>query len=198
MISTPHSTPSTFLNTLRTQTNDAHKMLESLPVSEEIISKDLVISDYIKYLQLMYSTVKQVETEIYPLVHEFVSDLDLRHKSQLIERDLAALSCGLPQLQHVYDFPQPVSTAFAFGILYVIEGSTLGGRYILKNVEQALHLNFNNGASYFAGYQTATGSRWKSFLSDMTKFENETQNSAEIIAGAEFGFNSIYLHLKND
>lgn len=88
-----------------------------------------------------------------------------------------------------------MSVPFAIGIMYVVEGSTLGGRFILKNIQDALGYDETNGASYFAGYGNKTGSHWKKFLKELTDFEKQTNLENEIINGADYGFRIIYEHL---
>ncbi len=47
------------------------------------------------------------------------------------------------------------------GALYVMEGSTLGGRFIARHVEQVLGLEPGRGDAYFQGHGEATGSLWR-------------------------------------
>jgi heme oxygenase len=55
------------------------------------------------------------------------------------------------------------SRAEAFGSMYVVEGSTLGGVLIARDVEPHLGLNSNNGCSYFRCYGEEVGAMWKAF-----------------------------------
>ena len=73
------------------------------------------------------------------------------------------------------------TTAFALGILYVVEGSSLGGRFILKNLETIPGLDNGKGVSYFTGYGNKTGSQWKNFLNFLTTYEEENNCEDEII-----------------
>ena len=47
-----------------------------------------------------------------------------------------------------------------FGAVYVVEGSTLGGRLIARHVEPWLGLNDGQGAAYFRGHGEKTGALW--------------------------------------
>lgn len=55
------------------------------------------------------------------------------------------------------------STAAAFGSLYVLEGSALGGQVIAKSAARALGLAAHNGAAYFNGFRSQTAARWREF-----------------------------------
>lgn len=84
-----------------------------------------------------------------------------RRRLHLLRDDLRALGAapeGLPACP-----PPPLhGPAEAMGSLYVMEGSTLGGRVILKRLD-ALGLP-PESCRYFAGYGDATGAMWKLFL----------------------------------
>jgi heme oxygenase len=51
----------------------------------------------------------------------------------------------------------------AWGSMYVVEGSTLGGVIIARNVERRLGLNHRNGCRYFCCYGTDVRPMWTSF-----------------------------------
>jgi heme oxygenase len=53
--------------------------------------------------------------------------------------------------------------AAAFGALYVVEGSTLGGTIIARQVERSLGFTAGAGCSYFRSYGAALGPMWKAF-----------------------------------
>ena len=49
----------------------------------------------------------------------------------------------------------------ALGVLYVIEGSTLGGKHVAKFVTGRLPLTAEHGVAYFSSYGDQTGVRWR-------------------------------------
>ncbi len=86
----------------------------------------------------------------------------------------------------------PVSTlAEVLGCLYVIEGATLGGQIIARQLQASLGSTTDYGARFFSGYGAATGSQWKAtgaFLSTMA--ERVDQDDA-IVASANATFQSL-------
>jgi len=82
------------------------------------------------------------------------------------------------------------------GILYVIEGSTLGGRVIYKNIHQNLELDADSGAAYFSGYGELTEPLWKGFMAELVAYEQINNTGDEIIAGANHAFNAIHKHFQ--
>jgi len=187
----------TFLDQLRANTADSHKNLESLPVSASVTSPTVTAPAYAHYLKLMRDVIQDTEKNIFPLLQNIFPDLGERRKLQWIDADLAFLNN--PQTESRLPFSENVKTfsaPFAVGILYVVEGSSLGGRFILKNLQSALGYE-ENGVSYFNGYGNKTGSSWKNFLSILTEYEEKNNNGDEIIAGADFAFQAIHRHFSN-
>ncbi|MBE8724356.1 biliverdin-producing heme oxygenase [Flavobacterium hungaricum] len=184
---------SDFLYELKKETADSHKKLESLPVSASILSPDMKIEDYCHYLGLMLDVHHQTETVVFPLLTGIIEDLEKRKKKKLLENDLEFLNCKKETYKSVFE-NTAMSVPFAMGVFYVIEGSTLGGRFILKNVTANEQLFEGNGVSYFSGYGDKTGSYWKSFLNVLEEYEQRFNCGDEIIKGAVFAFESIYNH----
>ncbi|QOG01334.1 biliverdin-producing heme oxygenase [Flavobacterium sp. MDT1-60] len=182
------------MSTLKAKTAASHKRLESLPVSSCILSPDMRIQDYVHYLKLMYDVHHSVEETIFPLLLNVFDDLNDREKRHLIEEDLTFLKYYKPVASPVFNTKKNITIPFASGILYVVEGSSLGGRFILKNIESIQGLNEGKGVSYFSGYGNKTGSYWKTFLNVLTAYEEENNCEEEIIAGAIYAFDCIHDH----
>lgn len=183
-----------FLALLRSETAASHKSLERLPVSESILSPTVNKESYANYLSLMYDIIADTEASIFPVVRGVVPDLGQRSKKQAIACDLINLGVKKSESKIVFVESGNMSTAFALGILYVIEGSSLGGRFILNHISAALGFDAENGARYFAGYGNKTGQMWKNFLETVTSYEAGHDCGAAIIAGADYAFRAIHQH----
>lgn len=192
MINSPNETVSqvSFLDKLRLSTSPLHKQLESVPLSQVIVSPEITVQKYAEYLLVMECIVRDVEAKVYPVVSNFISDINQRKKLSSIQDDLKVL--GFSVLNETTAFDTDFEIPFALGIVYVMEGSTLGGRVILKNIEKQLGFNADDGAKYFSGYKGNTGSLWKSFLFDMVQYEQEHDCGDAIIEGANFAFGIIH------
>jgi heme oxygenase len=85
-----------------------------------------------------------------------VPDLDVGSRSRAPLLARFAADEALPE------FPQPASRAEALGMLYVLEGSTLGGRFILRALtERGIA---DSDLAFLDPYGDRTGARWRSFL----------------------------------
>lgn len=183
-----------FLENLRSKTSPSHTSLEDLPISKIIVDPKITNEDYILYLNLMHDVVKNLEDNIYPILTPIIDDLDQRIKAPILANDILFAKGKIKPFQAPFNTAE-ISVPFAMGMMYVVEGSTLGGRFILKNIQESLGFNEENGASYFSGYGNKTGSFWKKFLNILTDFEDETNSADEIIRGADYAFSTIHKHL---
>ena len=116
-------------------------------------------------------------------------DYETRRKLPSLERDAAAL--GLGEVEKFDDVPRLDTLARAFGSLYVIEGSTLGGQVISRHLTQHLDLTPENGAAFFSSYGPEVGPMWKRFGEAITKFAEGGEHDDEILKGAVDTFESV-------
>jgi heme oxygenase len=59
--------------------------------------------------------------------------------------------------------PRFTSAESLIGALYVLEGSTLGGQVIARQLAESIGVSHGKGASFFYGHGGNTGSHWKDF-----------------------------------
>ena len=186
-----------FAQKLKVETSAMHQELENLPISNAIVKEEVTKEDYLRYLHLMHDVIKDIETSIFPLLYAEVDDLPKRIKTPLIEQDFASLGYTKPQYPPLFkSLNMQTSTAFAMGVLYVIEGSTLGGRVIYKHIHKLLGIDSNSGAAYFAGYGEETGLFWKNFITTLVAYEKNHNTSEKIIEGANYTFQAIKTHFE--
>lgn len=184
-----------FLNDLRNATAAQHKRLEASRLSQNLMSPDVSIEEYTAYLAHMKNVIAWCEENIFPVTADLFDDIESRRKLPLIERDLTLLQSGTKgagvNVPGAYDHTAITHLPAALGYMYVIEGSTLGGRMILNHIKATLGIDEQNGASFFAGYEAETGKLWKRFLDIFSRYtvENDVQNG--VIASAADAFKSI-------
>jgi len=111
--------------------------------------------------------------------------LNARLKLPLLERDLRSLGAGDDFLRTLPACADAASLcrdeASAAGSLYVLEGSTLGGR-VINRVLSGAPWYPATGLAYWDPYGAATGSRWKETLGYLESLPSGW--SDEVIASA--------------
>lgn len=107
-------------------------------------------------------------------------EFEARRRSRLLARDLAALG-GAPREADA----DPIilrGVGEALGLLYVLEGSTLGGRVIRREVESKG--GDMRGLTFLDPYGARAGERWRSFLAVVAA----RPDADAIVTGAVAGF----------
>ncbi|MGV3493633.1 MAG: biliverdin-producing heme oxygenase [Ramlibacter sp.] len=82
-----------------------------------------------------------------------------RSRARFLSRDLEALGLAPPAPVRLPGFR---NAAAAWGSLYVLEGSALGGQVITRSLA-ARGLLPNSGGAYFHGWGEATAAMWREF-----------------------------------
>ena len=85
-----------------------------------------------------------------------------RGRTRLIEQDLQALGEGASAVRRAFDLGFLADRSAAWGSLYVMEGSTLGGQVISKALRSAAWAP-GDGLTYFNPYGRRTAAMWASF-----------------------------------
>jgi heme oxygenase len=150
------------LERLKAETRSAHDRLEaSIDLNRRITSRDAYANLLIRFYGF-HSAWEKVAAPLAPDRSFFAR----RCKTQLLVRDLQALGMRpdeiirLPQCHPLMPLPAP---AAVLGSMYVVEGSTLGGAIIAREVERNLGMNAQTGCAYFRSYGREIASMWKAF-----------------------------------
>jgi heme oxygenase len=102
-----------------------------------------------------------------------------------VTREEKALRFAAERIPGLAEGDAGYRTAF-LGAMYVMEGSTLGGQYIARQVEEALGLEAGVGDAYFRGYGERTGEMWRAFRTVLMEVPEE--ESEIVIAAAQAMF----------
>lgn len=94
------------------------------------------------------------------------------HESTLSLNDTPPMQITLPAIENLGQL---------IGVLYVIEGSTLGGQHIAKYLSNSFGYLGDDGVRFFEGYGEKTSSNWQEFL----LFADSISHHPEYCAAAE-------------
>jgi heme oxygenase (biliverdin-IX-beta and delta-forming) len=155
------------LSRLKHETAACHTRLEN---ALDMMRGNLQRDEYIALLERFYGYVAPWEQAMSAVMPASLSSFfDERRKAHLLASDLDVLTGerrpagSVPHADALYDLPQLNNIGAIFGSMYVMEGSTLGGRFIAPHVAQMLSLEQGQGNAYFEGYGARTGSMWNAF-----------------------------------
>lgn len=169
---------------LKSETQVQHQEAERLLYPK--IDGISTVKDYSDLLKAFYGFYAPLEKNVQLHIDRLqLEDVHERRISCLIIDDLLVLGENVFEIPVCNNLPKIKNTAEAFGAMYVMEGSTLGGRMIrkmlLKKHESFLqpqHLNF------FNGYGEATSAKWKLFQESLSR----QQDTAAVVNAANQTF----------
>jgi heme oxygenase len=120
--------------------------------------------------------------------------LDRRNHCARLACDLSALGIDQQDIPRAPPamLPQLPTFPHALGALYVLEGSTLGGRIILRDLEARLGPVIADATCFLRGRGTETGPMWQSFRAALDHFgDAQPRLQQDVAAGAERTFSAI-------
>lgn len=176
---------------LKQNTAAYHDAAEKLFNSEKIFNKTFTLEDYKKIIRTNYLMLLHSEDKIFNSLSEKYTEklqLNQRKKLPLIEKDLESLSLESQPQNHTLEFSNEHE---ALGAMYVIEGSTLGGNVIAKQLSKTEGFD-NVSFNFFGCYQENTGHMWKSFK-EVLDTEVKKENYHDVLSGAK----KLYTFLLN-
>lgn len=178
------------LQKLKEATSSLHQQTEALANGNRLVSGSISLPAYILLLQANYRIYHALETSFAPWSAWIATHLRSYHdKSPWLREDLLQLEAELP----AGDF-SGISIENAeslLGCLYVVEGSMLGGRYILKSMKKNPELK-HLPHRFFQGYGDQTGPHWKAFTDTCRAFINTPEQEMQTISSAKAAFSFFH------
>lgn len=186
-MSQPSSIVPGVLQRLRTETRPYHEALERNQFNHDLTAGTLTLETTTRFLAKMYGFLKPYEDHLRQYALPPVWQPEHRYRSHLILVDLGVepgpaappLCAALPPLD---TWPR------LLGAMYVLEGSTLGGQVIARQLAKADIAP----RAYFTGYAERTGPLWKLFCQQLGAAATP-ENEDELVASAS----STFQHLEN-
>ena len=177
----------TVLERLRSETRDQHLAIEAVvPLSRPGLTRQR----YVAYLEALLGFYTPLEERLGRLSCWSALGFDhgARRKLPLLTQDLAALG-GRDEVTLCTTLPALETAAQALGCLYVIEGSTLGGRTLVRRVRETL--GSSTGTAFLDAYGDQTGPRWRAMKDTIVSFAASSGCEDEVVASARSTFAAL-------
>lgn len=146
---------------LRAATRDAHARLDAHPVMTDLLSGAGGRARYASLLRHYAQLYAELEAALDRGQDKLPNAFAWPECRKLpwLEADLRFFGIDAPQATRAGD--AIASKAVAIGLLYPLEGATLGGQAISKRLRRVLDVDETRGARFFAGYGPRTRERWE-------------------------------------
>ncbi len=187
---------------LKQETKAAHEAIEQNDMMRCLMQNDLSVAHYIAVLEKKYTYYMALEPIIAPYLKNIGFDYEPRKKAHLAYQDLLGLGRqdtairNLPTCSNHY-LPSITCAAQAIGVLYVLEGSTLGGQMIARHLKQVLPTDLHAHTCFFAGYpKEEVGKMWQEFQKFLVHYaQNHTTEEKFIVSSANETFSTLHTWL---
>jgi heme oxygenase (biliverdin-IX-beta and delta-forming) len=181
------------LQLIKDKTADHYRALENSPLMKPITLGSISLIEYVEILKKFYGYFSPLENKIerFEEIYTYLPDYSSRRKAHSLLTDLRNLKYK-GELPVCKNLPAVRDTAEAFGCLYVMEGSTLGGETISKILRESLKLHPYNGASFFNAYGEDTAAKWKNFRNALQAYSLKYNKHDTIVESA----NNTFLKLR--
>jgi heme oxygenase len=184
------------LTELKNQTRPQHDSVEGNPFGKAMMAGTMSLEQYKEFLQKFYGFHLSLEQALADFNWSEVGiDFDERRKIAFLEQDLRALGltdADIALLPKADDLPPMKSIEEAVGVMYVMEGSTLGGQIQARQVQKMFGIGAENGAAYFSSYGANVGVMWKAYSEAIVRTASDNAaKEAMIIASAKETFAAL-------
>lgn len=177
---------------LREATAAAHRRVEE---HVDLLNPNLTVDAYRNILCAFYGYYEPLERRVAAAaLLAPLRDFDLIDRTARIERDLLTLGASRSELEALArcpDIPNIVRPADVAGILYVIEGASLGGQVIGRALARKFGISARNGASFFVGEGPRTAIRWKNVLRWIDDVASTEYDASAVVDAACATFETI-------
>ena len=172
---------------LRAETRPYHDSVEANPFNQALTAGRVTTAETADFLARMYGFVQPYEAALRQHAATFGPEwqLEQRYRAPLILEDLARL--GYPAAPPLCPAMPPLHTrAQLLGAMYVLEGSTLGGQVIARQLAAA----GIEGRIFFAGRAERTGPLWKQFT-QLLEAAAPAEDADALVASAILTFQTL-------
>ena len=177
---------------LRESTGDLHRRLED---RLELAEGEIRDQTYVATLGGFLGLYRPIERELSRLDWRGAGlDFEARRKTPLIEADLSDFgfdAAALAKLPLSSRIPRADTIEDGLGILYVLEGATLGGQVISRRLAASLGLSPTFGGRFFASYGADVGRMWRSYVAVLERSGQTAEAAAAIERAAVDAFRAF-------
>lgn len=167
---------------LRAATDDTHKALDGWVMAANPFAS---LDRYGRFLCMQHQIHHDVATAYAdPALNALIPGLSRMARLAAVTTDLADLGLAVPKAE---GGPAALPLPEALGWLYVVEGSNLGGAFLLK-AARALGLSETHGARHMVDPEEGPAAVWRAFKAGLEAPNLTPAEEARAVAGAEAAF----------
>jgi len=175
---------------LKEETKRLHAQTEKSLNAKRIFSADFRVNEYVEILQILYTshlvlenllenisdpTLRTFCKSYYNALHPQIKK-DLEYHDATLEQDTVLKTIDTNDLN-------------ALGILYVLKGSSLGGKYIYKQLQDTSEEKFS--IQFYKASSSQSLEEWKTFCDALEDLDLSPEETNQVVDGAKLAFKTF-------
>jgi heme oxygenase len=148
---------------LRTATRSAHHAIDHHPLLAPLVRQELSLEHYGRVLRSFLWLYTPLQNALALSLEQAGGGFELADRVGWLQADLARLGLAGELPPDPWQPPSMDNAEKLVGALYVVEGSTLGGQVIARQISASLGLTAQHGARFFNGWGDQTDLHWSAF-----------------------------------
>lgn len=183
---------------LKAATHTYHAHVEDCLALDESISTRGAYRQLLKNLLGFYQPIENAIERLDWTATDI--DVKARRKSTWLASDLVDLGFEpgkISTLPHCQIIPAVNTVNSGLGVLYVLEGATLGGQVVIRDLADRFGYNSAFGGRFFSSYGLAVGAMWREYLQVLEQAGLDAAARAEIERAAIDTFRSLLAWLES-
>ncbi len=187
----------TLMETLKQAVKDSHARMEAIPFFQALTQNNLPLACYVGQLRALAVIRATLEHELAQLPAHGAGSLLADRPSRLVHlrMDLSGFDpLFIPDIKaalpHVLGIAEQIRRYRAerptdlLGVMYVLEGSSLGNTVLLPGVLRNFGAQTSGTAHYYQGYGPGTAQHWAAFGAAMNAFPVDAEGRRHIVQAA--------------
>ncbi len=183
---------------LRSETAIIHDQLHQVACFQALFEGTLTLDQYVALIERMHGFYADLDIHVETACSRYglpSEDFDYAPRAELFARDLEALGLTREKINSgaKYHHPGPIESAECLsGVLYVIEGSVLGGAVIAKALQGLPAPEPVRRQNYWTWCQTNGAHRWAMTLRMLDDFDQRGADREAMVDSAKSTFAAMH------
>jgi len=176
------------LTQLRQSTSILHQEVEQYAYSEAIQKRDLNLEQYKDLVRKNYFLHRSLEKQLtahWAFRPHVSSQQFFIARSSWLKQDLEVLQLQEELIDLLADKVNMKIPSVGLGVMYVLEGSMLGGNIIYKHLQQIPEIRQSDAFHFYRKSAKGIGARWRRFQGILAAEEGERAQRAIVEAACE-------------
>ena len=177
---------------LRNGTQDLHSRIETSTHFSVLMQEQVTLGDYLQALELLSRFYADKESQLIAGITHYFSAFNYIPRQPLLNQDLRKL--GIAKDDKPGEFTTAVpSKSEILGLLYVVEGSALGGQIITRHLAQKLGKQISEAMRFYTLDGKMPPDHWTKVKCLFRESLNDREEIAQTVFSAREAFNCLLI-----